>query len=170
MKTLICYATKQGTTLRCSKLIASKTKNYDLVDIKQSKDIDFNQYDRIYLGTPVYYGKINRHMAKLMKKQKKILLEKDLRIFTLGMDDKDMNKTRKSNFDKNILDHAIIKYLGGAYDFEKMNWFERFLVNKISTFSESIQDIKADKLEELMNEDKVVIEIEEKKNPSSDLN
>ena len=154
MKTLICYATKQGTTLRCSKIIASKTKNYDLFDIKSHKTIDFSLYDRIYFGTPVYYGKVNKQIRKVIKKNKTVLLKKDLRIFTLGMDDKDVDKTQHNNFDEEILDHAIIKYLGGAYDFEKMNWFERLLVNRMSSFSESLQDIKVDKLEELMSEEK----------------
>lgn len=150
MKTLICYATRQGTTLKCSKLIASKISNYEMVNINEIKKLDLNSFDQIFIGTPVYFGRINKKIKKLIETNKQLLLQKDLRIFTLGMDDKDLKTTRKNNFDEDILNHALIKYLGGAYNFERMSWWERLIVKKIASVSESYENIIQEKLNEIV--------------------
>ncbi len=154
MKTLICYATKKGTTLKCSRLIADKTEDYILIDIKDTKGIVLEDYERIYIGTPVYFGRINKRIAKFIESNKNTLSKTDLRIFTVGMDDKNIKETRKRNFPQEILDSAIIKYVGGAYNFENMNFLERFIVRKIGSIDESLENIKRDKINELITDDK----------------
>lgn len=54
MKTLICYTSKQGTTLKCSKLIAQKTTNPEVIDVHNIQKINLEEFDQIFLGTPVY--------------------------------------------------------------------------------------------------------------------
>lgn len=154
MKSLICYATKRGTTLKCSKIIASKIKNYDLININNFSSVDIDLYDRIFLGTPIYFGKINKKIKKFLNDYEAALLQKDLRIFTIGMDDKNLRETYKRNFKSSILDKAVIKYLGGAYNFEEMTWFEKLIVKKVASFDTSVVNLKEEKIDELVNEEK----------------
>jgi len=149
MKTLILYSSKRGTTLKCSKLIAAKSTDFDMIDIKENKSPNLEPYERVYIGSPVYYGKINKRISQFISTNKDILLKKDLRIFTVGMDDNNIQDTRKNNFDKDVLDHAKIIYAGGAYNFEEMSWFERFIVKRISSVNESYQNIKKEAIIEL---------------------
>ena len=58
------------------------------------------------------------------------------------MDDKEIRTTHSKNFDEDILDHAVIKYVGGGYHFEKMNFMERFIVKRIASVSESFERIR----------------------------
>jgi len=156
MKTLICYTSKQGTTLKCSKLIAAQTENPEVVDVHDIFSKNLNDYDQIFLGTPVYYGHINKDMNKFIKKNKDLLLSKELKIFTTGMDDKEIHTTHKKNFDEDIRNHAVIKYVGGGYNFEKMNFIERFIVKRIASVDVSLENIKNDTIKDLVTEHKKI--------------
>lgn len=93
-------------------------------------------------------------MNKFIQKNKQFLLSKELKIFTTGMDDKDFRSTHQKNFDEDIRNHAIIKYVGGSYNFEKMNWFERFIVKRVASVSESLENIHEDDIKTLILEHK----------------
>ena len=155
MKTLICYTSKQGTTLKCSKMIATQTENPEVIDVHKISSKGLEDYDQIYLGTPVYYGRINKTMNKFIQQNKDLLLTKELKIFTTGMDDKEVHVTHQKNFDEDILNHAVIKYVGGGYHFEKMNFMERLIVKRIASITESFENIREDNITELIEEHKV---------------
>lgn len=154
MKTLIVYTSKHGSTMKVAKKIATRVSNFELVDLAKKEAIDFEQYDVIYVGTPIYYAGINTLVKKFLKRNKSILLEKELKIFTLGLDDKNIDKTIAKAFDTELLAHAHYVHIGGAYEFEQMSFFERFIVKKVARFSESVSMIDEDKIIELTDSKK----------------
>lgn len=150
MKTLIVYTSKHGSTMRAAKRIATNITNFDLFDLTLKETMNFDLYETIYIGTPIYYGKINKKVRTFIKKNKITLLEKNLKIFTLGLDDKNIKKTIKSSFSEDILAHANHLHLGGAYVFEDMSFIERFIVKKVARFTESVSMIDESKVNELI--------------------
>lgn len=151
MKTLIIYASKHGSTQRAAKRFAAKVSNFELIDLSAKPDLHFSEYDTVYIGTPIYYGRVNKLVTKFIHKNKTMLLEKDVKIFTLGLDDKHLKKTIASSFDKEVLNHAKHCHIGGAYKFEEMSFLERFIVKKVARFTESVSAIDEDKIIELVN-------------------
>lgn len=151
MKTLIVYTSKHGSTMRAAKRIATNITNFDLFDLAQKEAIDFDLYETIYIGTPIYYGRINKRVNSFIKKNKSVLLEKNLKIFTLGLDDKNIKKTILNSFSKDVLTHAHHLHLGGAYIFEEMSFMERLIVKKVARFTESVSMIDESKVHELIN-------------------
>jgi menaquinone-dependent protoporphyrinogen oxidase len=151
MKTLIVYTSKHGSTMRAAKRVASNVSNFDLIDLQSKEVIEFELYDTIYIGTPIYFGKISKQVSKFISKNKSTLLEKTLKIFTLGLDDKNLKKTIKKSFDEDLLSHAHHIHFGGAYLFEEMSFLERFIVKKVARFTESVSMIDESKVIELVN-------------------
>lgn len=151
MKTLIIYTSKHGSTKKVSHIIKDHYKDCDVINISKETISHLETYDLIYIGSPIYYGSIHKKIARFLKKHKATLLEKKVKLFTLGMDDKNIHNTIKKNFDKKLLDHASHCHLGGAYQFEDMSFLERFIVKKVATFSESVDTVDQDKLQSFID-------------------
>lgn len=149
MKSLILYYSKYGSTEKVAKKIATKIKNFDLCSLG-----DFNNpldnYDVVYLGCPIYYGKMNKAFKNFVKKNKAELAKKDVRFYLLGIDDKNYNKTIHKNIDRDVLLNATIVHIGGAYDFEKMSFIDRFITKRVSRFDTSVDLIQEEKINELI--------------------
>ncbi len=151
MKTLILFGTKHGSSMRAAKMIATKIRNFDLIDIKEKQAITLEDYDTVYIGCPIYFGNINKGIKKFLQKNQTELLTKDLKLFTLGLDDKNIKKTLSHCFNNELLEHATHKHLGGAYVFEEMSFLERFIVKKVARFTESVDMISEEAITELIN-------------------
>ncbi len=54
MKTLIVFGTKHGCTERCAKTLSEKFDGeVDLINLKEGKNIDISQYDKVIIGDSI---------------------------------------------------------------------------------------------------------------------
>lgn len=134
MSTLIAYATKYGFTRTCAKILAKKLdEEADIRDLSCSRP-DLAQYDKVIIGDSIYAGKIRKSTARFYTENLNTLKGKKLGLFICGMaDGDDARKQLEASFPKELLSAAIVKEsFGGEYDFQKMNFLERFIIRKIS--------------------------------------
>ena len=150
MKTLVLYASKYGMTKKIANIVVRHRTNVHLFNIKKFTG-SLNDYDEIILGTPVYAGTINKDIKKILNSYKSELLSKKLSVFLVGMNPDNENEVIKMNFDEEIINHANIKYTGGAFQFEKMNFLFKMIVKKIAKTDQSQEMILHDNIDFLLH-------------------
>ena len=147
MKTLIAYSSKYGCTKKCAELLKKElNEEVDIIDLKITKDIDINKYDKIIIGGSIYIGQIRKEVKEFCSKNLEKLKEKKIALFICSMQEGDaINNQILQNFPKDLIDIAIItESFGGEFIFSKMNFFERFVVKKVSKVSADKSNILTD--------------------------
>lgn len=146
MKTVILYESKYGSTQKCATYIKDK---HDIQDIKKISDFNGNisDYERIIIGTPVYIGQINKKVKAFIELNQDILFAKEVIIFICAMNDENYEQMLTLNFSEDMINHARIIHVGGAYDFDKLGFLNKFIVKKIAKVNHSIENIKYDQLD-----------------------
>ena len=125
MKTAIIYYSKHGTTERVTHLIGEKlTNKVDYISLKECPRPDIRTYDRIILGTAIYAGSPNRKITQL-------------------------NKAFPEFLQRLSIPKAI---LGGEFQFDKMNFIERFLTKKIAKVNSSVSKLRYDAINEFTSQ------------------
>lgn len=77
MKTLIVYATKNGTTEKAAKLLCEKLGGADVKNIACDA-FSLSDYDRILVGSNIRMGTADRKIRAFLLSQIGILLQKEL--------------------------------------------------------------------------------------------
>ena len=146
MKTVILYESKHGTTEKCATYIKDKHNIQDIMKISEFNG-KISDYERIIIGTPVYIGQINKKVKAFIELNQDILFGKEVMIFICGMNDENYEQMLTMNFSEDMIKHARIIHVGGAYDFHKLGFFNKFIVKKIAKVNHSIERIKYDQLD-----------------------
>ncbi|EOD01165.1 flavodoxin domain-containing protein [Caldisalinibacter kiritimatiensis] len=135
MKTLIIYGTKYGCTEKCAKILSEKlTEEVELYNLKEVNDIDISDYDKVIIGGSVYIGKIRKEVTKFCLRKLNELKGKKVGLFICCMADGEAAEKQLNDvFPKELMTNAIAKEnFGGEFIFNKMNFFDRFIVKKVS--------------------------------------
>jgi menaquinone-dependent protoporphyrinogen oxidase len=154
MKIAIVYVSKYGTTEKVAASIAEKlTENneVELFALNKNANPNVNGFEAVILGTPIYAGQAAKKMKAFCQTNETGLLQKKTGLFVCGMEiDKSKIDSEFKNAYSEILQKnaAATAFLGGAFLFERMNFFERMIIKKIAKTTTSVQRID----EEAMNE------------------
>ncbi|MFZ3385604.1 MAG: flavodoxin domain-containing protein, partial [Candidatus Hydromicrobium sp.] len=109
MKILIAYATRFGTTEKCSVMLAEilrkKNLEVELVDLKKNKRVKPENYDLIAVGGSFLAFRMNAFVKKFVKRNLNILLNTKTGIFMCGADE-DWGNEIKKGFPEDLLDKA----------------------------------------------------------------
>ncbi|MGK0466324.1 flavodoxin domain-containing protein [Clostridium sp.] len=149
MKTLIIYASKHGCTENCSYLLKDKINGeVKIVDIKKDSIPEITEFDNIIVGGSIYMGRIQKEINKFCLVNSSTLINKKLGFFTCGMSENEIaEKQISTSFPEELLTTAVAKsYFGGEFIFNKMNFFEKFIVKKISKSDKDISKISEDNI------------------------
>ncbi len=146
MKTLVVYASKYGATKKGAEHIAKGLKGeVKIVSIKDKNDIVLDDYDKIILGTPIYAGMVNKDIKSFCEANKDILKTKKVAVYFSCMDASQIENYLKSNFTEDFIKNLIIvDSCGGAFYFKKMNFFEKFIIKKITQAKTKENPVKVD--------------------------
>ncbi len=134
MSTLIAYGTKYGFTKKCAEMLAEKLgEKADICDLSSNRP-DLAQYDKVIIGGSIYAGRIRKSAVRFCTENLNTLKSKKIGLFICGMaDGENARKQLESSFPKELLSVAVAKEsFGGEYDFNKMNFLERFIIRMIS--------------------------------------
>jgi menaquinone-dependent protoporphyrinogen oxidase len=147
MKTAIIYASKHGTTEKVAVSIAEKLKEsneVELFSIKKNANPDISDFGTVILGSSIYAGKASGKMKSFCAKNEQALLRKKIGLFVCGMEPS-RAKRQKELVDAypEVLSKSAVAtgFLGGEFKFEEMNFFERFIIKRISKTNESVSRI-----------------------------
>jgi menaquinone-dependent protoporphyrinogen oxidase len=144
MKTAIIYTTKYGSVEKVARKLAEliDPKHTDLILLERDISINLQNYDCIILGGSIHAGRIQKKMKAFCESNMVILLEKKVGLFICCMFESKAEEQLQKAYPEVLNLHAISReYMGGEFNFERMNFVEKMLVRKISGVSENISQI-----------------------------
>jgi menaquinone-dependent protoporphyrinogen oxidase len=156
MKTAIIYASKHGTTEKVAVAIAEKlmkTNAVELFSLKKTPNPDISGFEAVILGSSIYAGQASAKMKNFCKANETALLQKKTGLFVCGMhpDIAQQEKELKDAFSDVLREKAIVTaFLGGEFLFERLNFFERFIVKKIAKTNTSVHRIDWEAVDEFV--------------------
>lgn len=147
---LLVYDSKKGMTEKLGELLKDNLSNVKMINIKVL-NLDLSDYETIIIGSPVYIGRISKKVSKFIKQNKDLLLKKKTVFYLCGMNFQEEELVIKNNFSEEEQNKFFIKYLGGAYRFEKLNFLQKLVVKKIAGVTESQEIINESVLKQIIS-------------------
>lgn len=149
MSVLIAFVTKYGAAKKCADWIAEKLgEKADVVDLAKTKP-DLAKYDKVILGGSIYAGNIPNVMKNFCAQNLDALKSKKLGLYICCMAEGEIAEKHLADAYPAGLRSAaaVADYLGGAYYFEKMNFFVKWMIKKISGTGVSQEKYLADRID-----------------------
>jgi menaquinone-dependent protoporphyrinogen oxidase len=153
MKAAIIYTSKYGTTERVAVSIAEKLKEkyeVELFSLKKTPKPNISEFELVILGSSIYVGQSSKKIKDFCKTNEPVLLQKKTGLFVCGMhiDEVQQRKELTEAFPEVLYNKTLAAaFLGGAFLFEKMNFFERAIIKKIAKTTTSVERIEWEALE-----------------------
>lgn len=148
MKTIILFTSHHGTTRKLTNQLSQDLglNDIDIIDFKSNKHIDLSPYELVIIGSSIHVGKIPPDFSKFLYKNIDMLLAKKIALFMCAMEKPEIQTEEfENNFPKELRYHSLANGLfGGEYLFEKMNFFEKIIIKKITGFDKSKSEINYD--------------------------
>lgn len=135
MKTLILFSSKYGGTEKCAHLLSEKLNgDVNVINLKENKNITLSDYDKIIVGSSIYVGNVQADIKDFCSNNSDSLIAKPFGLFLSCMADskEEIKSYAQKSFSNELINHAtIVDSLGGVFNFEKMNFFERQIIKMI---------------------------------------
>ena len=153
MKIAVIYVSKHGTTEKVAVSIAEKlgeSNEVELFSLTKNATPNISGFEMVILGSSIYAGQASKKMKTFCKKNEQVLLQKKTGLFVCGMEpnrskrQKELEDAFPDVLSKNALASG---FLGGEFIFEQMNFFERFMINRIAKTNESVSRIDRNAIE-----------------------
>ena len=152
MKTLIIYATKNGSVKEEAKLMKKELKGeIKLVNIHEETIKDVSQFDNIIIGSSIYFGQIDRKIKAFIFLNRPEIIQKKFGIFFLAAESKPevMDKQIKDAMPNDIFTNAeAISVIGSEIKLEKFSWLVRLSLKYLKKITSSYKDIDDNKIKE----------------------
>lgn len=140
MNTLILYASKSGTTEKCSQLLANKLENTYIMNLEKETPSTLD-YDTIIIGGSIHYGTLNKAVTTFIKKNLDTLLTKKIGLFLCCGLKNEVEKHFLTNFPKALLDIAVdIEYFGGEFQPESLSGLDKVIGNIIRLTNKDLKE------------------------------
>lgn len=144
MKTLIIYMSTHGCTKQVVTELAEQLNGeVTIKNLKEDKNPDFQNYDRVIIGGSIHAGQIQRKIREYCETHVENLGRKQLGLFICCMYEGDQAFQQLENaFPEKLHQYAKSEaILGGEFNFEKMRFFEKLIVRKIAKVEQSVSKI-----------------------------
>jgi menaquinone-dependent protoporphyrinogen oxidase len=155
MNIAIIYSSSRGTSEKVAKQIQNGlgADNASLINLKETKAIDLSLFGTLIIGGSIHAGQMQGRVKTFCKKNMVDLLQKRVALFMVGMNEPEFENEFNNAFPELLRNHAISsKCVGGEFLFEKMNFFEKLIVKKVSGITRNISKIDENKIGELISE------------------
>jgi menaquinone-dependent protoporphyrinogen oxidase len=150
MKSLIVFASKYGASEKCANLLSEKLNgDVTIINLRENKNINLSDYDKIIVGASVYAGSIQAEVKDFCAANSNLLLSKPFALFLSCMSDgkEEIKSYVERSFSNELINHAtVIDSLGYGFNFNKMNFFEKLIIKMVvkSKNKKGESDIKLD--------------------------
>jgi len=155
MKTAIVYASKHGCTEKCAKKIQNALGDeVKLFNLKSTKKIESVKFDGIIIGGSIHAGHIQKKIRNFCQKNIDVLKTKKVGLFLCCMEVGDVAQKQFNNaFPKELIQHtSATGILGGEFNFENMNFFEKAIIKKVAKINKSVSKISEEKIETFVSQ------------------
>lgn len=149
MSTLIAYCTKHGCTEESAHALQQQlTGDVTLVNLKKNGNPELEPFDTVIIGGSIHMGKIQSRVRKFIEKNLGELLKKSVGLYVSCMEENNAQQQFDNAFPDELRRHATAQGIfGGAFNFERMNFLERKIVQKVAGATESVFKIDADEIQ-----------------------
>jgi menaquinone-dependent protoporphyrinogen oxidase len=154
MKTMIIYKSTHGCTEQVVKELADKLSgDITIVNLKNDKNPDFENYDRVIIGGSIHAGQIQRRVRNFCENNLEKLGYKEIGLFICCMyEGEQARKQLNDAFPEKLHQFAKTEaILGGEFNFEKMHLLEKFVVRKVANVDQSVSKIDHEAIEVFAN-------------------
>lgn len=145
MKTIVVYYSKTGFVKKYAELIAEEL-NCELVELKQTGDKQFSEYDLVIYGGSIHAGSLNG--LKKFKEQHSRNAAEKLVLFAVGASPKDrvndIEGMWKNNLSPEELQTVPHFYLQGGLNYERMSLPDRLIMKAAAPMLEKEMGIKGE--------------------------
>jgi len=155
MSTLIIYATRHGCTEKAANILAEKfAGDISAVNLKENKKPDLAKAEIIIIGGSIHAGHIQGKIKKFCNKNLDILKQKRLGLFLCCMEEGEKAQEQFDNaYPAELREHASATGLfGGEFNFDMMNFLEKFIIKKIAGTTENVSKFKEEEIEKFARE------------------
>jgi len=147
MKTVILIMSSHGCTIDVAhQLRGQLSGDVSILNLKEKQSVDLNDFDRVIIGGSIHAGKIQKKIRAFCEENLNELCLKETGLFVCCMYEGEIAQMQfQQAFPEKLQQCAkATSILGGALNFEKMNFWERYAIRKITGFTESTNHIKHD--------------------------
>ena len=141
MKTIIIYMTRHGCTKKAAHLLKEKLEGeIILCDLSEIRAPGLYDSDTIIIGGSIHASQIQKKIKAFCASRIPTLLKKRLGLYLCCMKEgKEAQDQFDNAFPESPLQHALATGLfGGEFNFEKMNFVEKFMVRKMAHSKKSV--------------------------------
>lgn len=132
MKTIICYATKTGTTRKAAEMLKEQLSDVTVCDLAKDK-VDLAEYDCIIIGGSIRMGQIHKEAKKFIVENKDVLMEKKCAFFICNGFPEQVETFMMQNIDQELLSHAICAAsFGGEMNLENLKGMDKFIAKAVT--------------------------------------
>ncbi len=143
---------QQRKLLNClkSKLDPDQTQIFNL---KTTKSIELKDYDTIIIGGSIHIGSIPKKLKQFVANNMTILLKKRVALFIVCMQ-KDEKRDEQFNnvFPDELREVSVTNgFMGGEFNFDRMNFIEKAIIKKIAGKSTNVNEIDYEAIDAFIN-------------------
>lgn len=109
----------------------------EVVNLKNCKNINPDEFDKVILGSSIYAGRIRKEVKRFVKKNLTKLLDKKVGLFICCMSPDNTVDSVEDTFPVQLIEHAVIcSTFAGEFNISCMNPFEKLIVKLVTTNNE----------------------------------
>lgn len=154
MNTAIIYISKHGTTKKIAELIKTKLDSYQthIFNLKKTGPIDLAKFDTIVIGGSIHVGSTPKKLRQFITNNMVILLTKRIALFLVCMHKDEKRDEQFTNaFPQELRKISIADgFMGGEFNFDKMNFIEKAIIKKIAGKSSNVSEIDYEVIEDFV--------------------
>jgi len=140
---------KHGCTRQAAQLLKDRISSGDIeiIDLKKKKPT-LDDFDCVVVGGSIHAGSVQKGIHDFCVKNMDILKQKKLGLYLCCMKEgKEAKEQFENAFPEELRNHSSANGLfGGEFNFQKMNFIERFLVKKIAKVDRSVSNLNKDSI------------------------
>ncbi|TVR47235.1 MAG: flavodoxin [Puniceicoccaceae bacterium] len=140
MRPLIVFQTRHGATEKVAHFLATFLEGAVLHRLGNGEEPEILDYNPVVVGGSIHAGRIQTSVRSFCTRRHEALLTRRLGLYICCMREGEVAEQElKESFEEALREHAVaIGTMGGEFDFDKMNFLERFMVRKLAGVSEPI--------------------------------
>ena len=154
--TAIIFMSKHGATETVAKIIRDSLKNGNItiINLGNEKAPDISQCSRVIIGGSIHMGKIQSKIRKYCNQNLEALKNKELGLFLCCMSEGNEGLQQFNNAYPEQLRQKAKSTLMAGYElhFDKMNFFEKFIMKKITGGSTNVSRLNYNEINRFVNE------------------
>lgn len=131
MKTIVCYASKTGTTKKATEMLKEQIGDATICDLEKDK-VNLAEYDCVIIGGSIRMGQIHKAAKKFITENTSVLMEKKCAFFICNGFPEQAETILMQNIGQELLSHSICAAsFGGEMDLSKQKGMDKFIAKAV---------------------------------------